>query len=244
MRTCTHTSHWNCYITHYYCYTHSLTAPPPPTSPPTHLSVTRVVALNGECCPLLPLTLGSDHALLSLQAQQTHNTIPPRATEAQGAHLTTDTWTGHTVSTMAGRTGGTRPHPSHQSVVYGESTGLPSHTSIEEGTPWGVKVWCEGVVGVALTVYFLKAVWMVLAALMSSCCSRSATRSRNGGRREGGGRKEGEGGRWEEGGGGREEGGGRKGNILALGTYAYQPLCIAHGTNLLPTPCTHASSKS
>ena len=198
MRACTHTSHWNCYITHYYCYTHSLTAPPPPTTPPTHLSVTRVVALNGECCPLLPLTLGSDHALLALQAQQTHNTIPPRATEARGAHLTTDTWTGHTVSTMAGRTGGTRPHPSHQSIVHGESMGLPSHTSIEEGTPWGVKVWWEGVVGVALTVYFLKAVWMVLAALMSSCCSRSATRSRNGGRREGGKREEG---------GGREEGG-------------------------------------
>ena len=125
--------------------------------------------------------------------------------------MTTVTWTGHTVSTMAGRTGGTRPHPSHQSIVYGESTGLPSHASIEEGTLWGVRVWCEGVVGVALTVYFLKAVWMVLAALMSSCCSRSATRSRNGGRREGGRREEGKGGKREEGEGGkREEGEGGK----------------------------------
>ena len=53
-----------------------------------------------------------------------------------------------------------------------------------------------------LTVYFLKAVWMVLAALISSCCSRS-TIHRQGGREGRGRGRRGEG----EGGGGGEVGG-------------------------------------
>ena len=86
--------------------------PTPATSPPPHLSVACVVALDGERCPLLPLTLGSDHALLTLQAQQAHNIIHHHMLgRPEGAHSTTATWTGHTVSATAGRVGHAHTSP-------------------------------------------------------------------------------------------------------------------------------------
>ena len=131
VRVHTHTLHTGTVTSHTTTATHILSLPHPlPLPPPTHLSVARIVALNGECCPLLPLTLGSDHALLALQAQQTHNTIPPRAREARGAHLTTDTQ--HHPTTCYGGPRGTldyrhmdRSHCEHHGRQDGWDTPTP-----------------------------------------------------------------------------------------------------------------------